>query len=311
MHCLSCAASISLLHSIQPIFPSCDKGYVNFRTVDIFGPSVALKAKTEIVFRAMISITKLTGSLGATLAGINLSAPSAEDIASLKQGLNEHLVVFVEDQDLDRFQLSALGRHFGPPFLHPLVNNGFDDCPDVLELRREPDQTIMFGGESWHADVTWLKPNGYVSILHGKTLPETGGDTAFSSTIAAFEALSTGMKEQLRKLNAIHSYYGPRGEETEPFVATQPVVRKHPATYREGIYLNRMFVIRFEGMTAEESQPLLGYLYSLMERHEFTCRFKWRQGGVILWDNRFTLHYPINDFVGERRIMIRTTALEP
>jgi len=47
-----------------------------------------------------------------------------------------------------------------------------------------------------------------------------------------------------------------------------------------------------------------------MEQHEFTCRFKWRQSGVILWDNRFTLHYPINDFIGERRVMIRTTVLE-
>lgn len=258
----------------------------------------------------MTSITKLTGSLGATLAGIDLAAPSTEDISVLKKCLNEHLVVFVEDQDLDRYQLSALGRRFGPPFLHPLVNNGFDDCPDVLELRREPDQTIMFGGASWHADVTWLKPNGYVSILHGKILPETGGDTAFASTIAAFESLSTGMQEQLRKLNAVHSYYGPSGEETEPFLANHPVVRMHPTTGREGIYLNRMFVTRFEGMTAEESQPLLSYLYGLMEQHEFTCRFKWRQSGVILWDNRFTLHYPINDFIGERRVMIRTTVLE-
>jgi taurine dioxygenase len=71
-----------------------------------------------------------------------------------------------------------------------------------------------------------------------------------------------------------------------------------------------MFVTRFVGMTSEESSPLLGFPYDLMEQHQFTCRFKWRTGGIILWDNRFTLHFPINDFVGERRIMIRTTALE-
>jgi alpha-ketoglutarate-dependent taurine dioxygenase len=71
----------------------------------------------------MINITKLTGTIGATLTGINLASPSEMEIASLKQALDNHHVIFVEGQDLDRFQLSALGRHFGPPFLHPIVNN--------------------------------------------------------------------------------------------------------------------------------------------------------------------------------------------
>jgi len=63
-------------------------------------------------------------------------------------------------------------------------------------------------------------------------------------------------------------------------------------------------------VTVEESQPLLSYLFDHMQRHEFTCRFRWEKGGVILWDNRFTLHFPINDFSGQRRRMLRTTTLE-
>lgn len=258
----------------------------------------------------MLDVEPVTGALGAVVRGADLAAADADLASALTDVLNWHLVVYLPDQNLDRFQLSALGRLFGPPFLHPLVNNGFDDCPDVLELRREPDQTVMFGGASWHADVTWLKPSGYLSILHAKEIPQVGGDTAFASTAACFEQLSSGLKAKLRGMRAVHSYYGPGGEEDARYLAVQPVVRKYPVTAREGLYINRMFTTRFEGMTEAESRPLLDFLFSQMERHEFTCRFRWQAGGVIIWDNRFTLHFPINDFTGERRVMIRTTVLE-
>ncbi len=93
-------------------------------------------------------------------------------------------------------------------------------------------------------------------------------------------------------------------------MAVQPVVRMKPHNGREGLYINRMFTTHFVGMTAAESRPLLDYLFAQMERHEYTCRFRWQSGGVIMWDNRFTPHFPINDFSGERRVMIRTTVLE-
>ncbi len=259
----------------------------------------------------MLEIEPVTGALGAIVLGADLGAADEVLATELRAALAQNLVIYLPDQDLDRFGLSALGRLFGPPFLHPLVNNGFDDCKDVLELRREPDETAMFGGGSWHADVTWQKPSGYVSILHGKTIPAVGGDTGFASTITCFERLSSGLQDMLRSMKAIHNYYGPGGQEDARYMALQPVVRRQEETDREGLYINRMFTTRFENMTEAESRPLLGFLFDQMERHEFTCRFRWRPGGVIMWDNRFTLHFPINDFAGERRVMIRTTVLEP
>ena len=257
-----------------------------------------------------MNISPATGALGAHIDGINLAGLSDSEFADLKSALDEHLVLYVADQNLDRHQLSALGRRFGPPFLHPLVNNGYEDCPDVLELLREPDDDVMFGGESWHADVTWMNPAGYVSILHGIELPPVGGDTAFASTIAAFEALSDGPKAFLRGQSAWHWYHLYENLEDPDYGALQPVVRRHPASGREGLYINRMFINRFDGMTEAESAPLLDHLFGHMEQHPFTCRFRWQQGGVIVWDNPFTLHYPINDFTGARRRMIRTTSLE-
>ncbi|MDG1970384.1 MAG: TauD/TfdA family dioxygenase [Paracoccaceae bacterium] len=256
-----------------------------------------------------ITIEPITGVLGARITGLNLAAINYDEFATLKAALDEHLVLYVPDQDLDRHQLAALGLRFGPPFLHPIVNNGFDDEPAVLELLRKPDDKAMFGGESWHGDVTWMNPVGHVSILHGIEVPPVGGDTGFASTIAAFNTLSDGLKDMLRGLRAVHAYHWYERREDPAYSTTHPVVRR-AADGREGLYINRMFTNRFDGMTVEESQPLLTYLFDHLQRHEFTCRFRWEKGGVILWDNRFTLHYPINDFSGLRRHMIRTTSLE-
>ncbi|MGB0504578.1 MAG: TauD/TfdA dioxygenase family protein [Pikeienuella sp.] len=257
-----------------------------------------------------MKVSPITGALGAIVEDIDLNDLQGDASAALISALDEHLVLYTPGQSLDRFQLSALGRRFGPSFLHPLVSNGFDDCPEVLELLREPEDQIMFGGEGWHGDVTWLKPAGYASILHGLEIPPVGGDTVFASTIAAFEALSPGLQDTLRGLRAVHAYHWYEKREVPEWTAVQPVVRRHPATGREGLYINSMFVSRFEGMTEGESTPLLRWLYDHMIRHEFTCRFRWCVGGVLIWDNRFTLHYPINDFSGQRRRMIRTTAME-
>lgn len=256
-----------------------------------------------------IEVGPITGALGARLTGVDLSQIDDAGFAELKTALDQYLVLYIPEQALDRHQLAALGKRFGPPFLHPLVNNGFDDEPAVLELLRRPEDNTMFGGESWHGDVTWMKSVGYVSILHAQELPLVGGDTAFSSTIRAFETLSEGLKAQLRKLSAVHAYHWYERREDPAFRVTHPVVRR-TNDGREGLYLNRMFVSRFEDMTTEESKPLLTYLFDHMQRHEFTCRFRWESGGVLMWDNRFTLHYPINDFSGQRRRMIRTTSLE-
>lgn len=278
-----------------------------------------------------VEVTPVTGALGARVANIDLSNLNDDDGRILQAALDKYLVVQVSGQSLDRFQLSSLGKRFGQPFIHPIVSNGFEDCPDVLELVREPQDKLMFGGESWHADVTWMQPSGYVSILHAKEIPAVGGDTAFVSTIEAFRTLSAGLQQMLRGLKTIHSYHWYEGLEKQPWCVEQPVVRQHPVNFcgatcgapdsdsgsdsdtagvREGLYISRMFCSRFTDMTPEESAPLLEYLYRHLEKHEFSCRFHWSVGDVLLWDNRFTLHYPINDFIGVRRRMIRTTSLE-
>jgi taurine dioxygenase len=256
----------------------------------------------------------ITPHLGAVVRGLDLSRkPDAVLREQLEVAMAQHLMLVIEDQDLSPEQLRDLALAFAPPHLHHPDDNVFfaGGLPEVLELRREAEGGHLFGGGGWHADVTFQKPAGYFSFLHAKVLPPVGGDTGFASTVAAFRTLSPGMQDMLRGMSAVHSYDGPGRPEHSTLTVAHPVVRKHPRTGTEGLYLNTMFVTRFEGMTPTESRPLLLWLEAHMTRMEFTLRLRWKPGHLVIWDNRFTLHYPSNDFTGHERRMIRCATLEP
>ena len=260
-----------------------------------------------------ITCRPVSPHIGAVLRGVTLSAaPEESTLAAIRAALARHLVVAIEDQDLTPEALRDFVSHFGPLFRHHADQGVIHapGVPEVLEMRKEPDGKRLFGGSDWHADVTFRKPAGYLSVLHAVIVPPVGGDTGFASTIAAFAALSPAMRDVLRGLQAVHSYDGPGRPDCPEQTAVHPVVRRHSETKAEGLYLNRMFATRFDGMTAAESRPLIDFLDRHMTRPEFTCRLGWRKGQVVMWDNRFTLHYPINDFTGQRRLLIRCTALE-
>ncbi|MDW8467628.1 MAG: TauD/TfdA family dioxygenase [Burkholderiales bacterium] len=97
------------------------------------------------------------------------------------------------------------------------------------------------------------------------------------------------------------------GEAEREFVAEHPVARTHPETGRKALYVSRGHTVRFSGTTQEESAPLLEYLFEHQVRPEFTCRFAWQPGSIAFWDTRCTLHNPVNDYHGYRRVMHRIT----
>ena len=251
--------------------------------------------------------------LGVYATGIDITPDNLQVASSqIRELLNKHLVVIVREQSLSATLQRELTSQFGPLFLHHADEGVIyaDGVKEVLEMRKEPDGNRLFGGSDWHADVTFRKPAAYVSVLHAKVLPPLGGDTAFASNIAAYAALTPAMQEWVSTLSAVHSYNGPHAPDHPSETATHPVVRTHPETGEKGLYINRMFAKRFTGMTEYESQPMIEFLDKHMSRPEFTFRHRWQQGDVVFWDNRFTLHYPINDFSGHLRSLFRCTALE-
>lgn len=270
-----------------------------------------------------ISVTPVSGAVGAEIKGIDLSRPIRDDdVRAIGSALYTHGVVFFRDQTLTPDGQLSLAERFGPIN----VNRFFAHVPghpDVAEVRKESQQKSNIGG-GWHTDHSYDQEPALGSILYALEVPETGGDTLFASMYAAYDALSDGLKNTLKGLRACHSsrhVFGSvgrrqRGGDTQdrilnPELATQdavhPVVIRHPGSGRPALYVNPGFTLRFDGWTEEESKPLLEYLYRHASRPEFSCRFHWQPGSLAFWDNRATWHYAANDYHGHRRLMHRVT----
>ena len=273
---------------------------------------------------ASIRIEPVAGALGAQIHGVDLSLPlSDETFGELRNALHEHLVIFFRDQDLTTAQHHAFARRFGELTPHPFVQ-GLDGYPEIIEIVKEPEETRNWGGY-WHADLTFKEQPPAGAVLYGRELPKVGGDTMFANMYLAYETLSEGMREMLDGLNAKHASGDPgsyssrfrsmherRGNDAEESV--HPVVRTHPVTGRRALFVNGLFTHSFEDMTQEESGPVLAYLYDHSIRPEFTFRFRWSPGSVLIWDNRVVLHNALNDDFsaarngsGFRRVLHRAT----
>ncbi len=264
------------------------------------------------------SVKPLSGSAGAVLEGIDISRDlSLDAVAEIRRAWLEYLVIFFRDQDLSDERLMAFGRYFGELFLHPnLAKKGPN--PEVIHVVKEPDAIRVVGAE-WHTDTGHVECPPMGAILHALELPPMGGDTLFANQYLAYETLSCGLKCVLEGMSAVHDdsrVAGPnanKGRSTitrddadwRPTVNAHPVVRTHPETGRKALFVNIASARYFEGMTKEESEPLLRYLYKHATRPEFTCRFRWEPGSVAFWDNRCLKHIAVNDYHGYRRDMRR------
>jgi taurine dioxygenase len=263
-----------------------------------------------------MEIRRIAGALGAELLGVSLEKLSNEDLDSIRAAWLEHLVVFFRDQELSPAQFMAFARRIGTPVEYPFVK-GMESFPEVIEVKKLEHETVNFGG-IWHSDTAYLDEPPMASMLLARELPPVGGDTLFANMYLAYETLSAGMKRLLDGLVAVNAsskadVTRTREDRTggddrrREYVAEHPVVRTHPETGRKALYVNVGHTVRFKDMTAEESAPLLDYLFAHQIRPEFTCRFSWRKGSIALWDNRCAQHNPVNDYHGYRRVMHRIT----
>jgi len=270
-------------------------------------------------------VSLLCGAGGAEIAGVDASRPiGAEVVAELRRALAEHCVIFLRDQDLTPEQQKAFARHFGPlaqtPFIQPLEGH-----PEMMRIVREANENKKqnFGGR-WHSDMTFSPEPVLGTCLYARESPAVGGDTLWTNQMLAFEALSPALQKTLEGLRVMHSAkrsYGPQGayadddmksmriKASEEALKEQahPCIRTHPESGRSILFVNWVYAIRFEGMTEEESAPLLDFLNRHSQRPEFQIRFRWRKGSLALWDNRSTQHIAVNDYAGYRRVMDRVT----
>jgi taurine dioxygenase len=271
-----------------------------------------------------ITVNRIAGALGAEIGGVDLSQPLGDKfIGEIRQALTDNCVIFFRGQHLTPDQHLAFGRRFGALQVHDFVD-GLDDHQEIIEVRKEAYEMRNFGG-GWHSDVSYLEAPALGSVLYAREVPDAGGDTMFANQYLAYETLSDGLKEMLGTMRAVHSArrsYGlaapRRADEGKTAMGIHfteeahgevdhPVVRTHPWSGRKCLYVHGGFTVRFQGMTEEESAPLLHYLYKHAVRPEFTCRFRWEKNSIAFWDNRCVQHNAINDYNGQRRVMHRVT----
>jgi len=271
-----------------------------------------------------IEVTPLAGALGAEVSGVDLSQdPGNETFDEIHRAFLEHLALFFRDQALTPQQQVAFAARFGPIGIYPFAA-GLPDAPEVVEIVKTEDETVNFGS-GWHTDTAYLEKPSLGSVLYAKEVPAAGGDTLFANSYLAYETLSDGMRAMLDGLTAVHSaalkstggraarmrrqtgMAGRNIEQADALEGAHPLVRTHPGTGRKALYVSANHTVRFQGMTQDESRPLIRYLLDHATRPEFTCRFRWTPGALAIWDNRCTQHYALNDYHGARRRMHRVT----
>ena len=269
-----------------------------------------------------IDVQPISGALGAEIFGVDLRQPMEDrQFSEVRQAFHDHAVIFFRDQDITPEQHIAFAARFGPinvnRFFTPVQGH-----PQIAEVRKEPDQTRNIG-ETWHTDHSYDEAPALGSMLLAREMPDYGGDTMFASMYLAYESLSEPFRRMLDGLRAVHSsrhIFGPearyhgtdlKGRIHNPDQAQQdavhPVVIRHPDTGRKALFVNSNFTVGIEGWSKDESDALLAFLYEHGQRPDFTCRFRWRDGSIALWDNRATWHCAVNDYQGKRRLMHRIT----
>jgi taurine dioxygenase len=274
---------------------------------------------------ADIQVERVAGSLGAELSGVDLSQRCSDDaFAAIQRALLEHGVIFLRDQKLSRAAQLDFAARFGKPEVHPIAN-GMPEHPEVIRVAKPAGEEAFFG-TSWHTDNSFFARPSALTMLYGEQVPPFGGDTVFASMDCAYERLSDDLKAFLANKRAIHSAtraYDPRttgdakyrGEAAITYTYSDsihdevehPVIRTHPETGRKSIYVNPMFTLRIVGLHPAESDAILQVLYAHSTRPDFTCRFRWRNDSVAIWDNRCVQHYAIDDYRDFERTLYRVT----
>jgi taurine dioxygenase len=272
-----------------------------------------------------IRVAPQPSGFGAEITGVDLSHPlPASVLSEVKAAWAAHGVVAFPDQPLSLEALEAFTQQIGPfgedPFVKPMPGH-----PNVLELRREPDEKATNFGAGWHSDWSFQPTPPAATLLRSEVIPPVGGDTLFCDASRAYAALSPAFQALLAPLKAIHSAarpYGTQGsfaretaKRTMQIISSRdaekthlhPLVRTHPVTGRKALFVSPVYTVGIEGMAQTEADAILGFLFKHLTQDPFIYRHHWQAGMLLMWDNRCTMHFAEGGYDGHLRLMHRTT----
>lgn len=266
----------------------------------------------------------LAGAMGAEIAGVRLPGLSDEAFADFRAALCRHKMLFLKGQHLTHTEHEAFAMRLGP-FAVDAYTQGVPGHRNVHPIIKEAETSAasLFGG-GWHTDSPFLEEPPSITSLRSLEVPPFGGDTSWANCALAFRHLSKTFQDMLRPLRVHMSASNNYATQTKllgkalPFADQEqfdqgqkgsyhPLVRTHPETGEESLYICDTYAAGIEGMTTHEAKPLIDFLVAHCTHAAFTCRLRWEEGMVAMWDNRTVMHLGPNDYDGYRREMYRTT----
>jgi taurine dioxygenase len=283
----------------------------------------------SVASRQSITITPLGGALGANVEGVDFSTPlNHADREALEQAWTDHLVLrFRGVGKLSADDLIKFSKNFGSLDTRPIstsdTNPYFEvDKPEITIISNVLMDGKPIGGLGsyeavWHSDMTYVDQPPKGSCLYAVEIPPSGGDTYFANMYEAYETLSPELKEKIKNLSCIHDAsrnsagelrkgFKDIDDPTQTVGARHPLVRLHPVSQRQALFLGRRRGAYIPGLSLSESEDLLNQLWAHVTQPKFSWGQQWQLGDMVLWDNRCTMHRREAFDTSSRRLMLRT-----
>jgi len=261
--------------------------------------------------------------LAAEVVGLDLSRELEDaEFRAVREAFNRNSVlVFRGQQALTPAQQVAFSRRFGELEIHVLRHFCHPEFPQILLVSNEQRDGRNIGladaGRYWHSDLSYKAEPSLGSLLCSKVLPAEGGDTLFASMTAAYERLPATLRARIDGLRAEHDYSARMARQGRPDLSAaqraevppvvHPVVRVHPETGKRALFVNEGFTTHILGIPEDESRAILEQLFAAAKASEIIYRHKWREGDMVMWDNRALIHLAAGCPPEMARTMYRTT----
>ena len=262
--------------------------------------------------------------IGVEVTDFSLSDLTEENISFLRSKWVEYGLIVFPKLPLSHDEFKDFALSFGDFGDDPFISS-LPDYPNIAEIKRSANEKATPFGGTWHSDWSFMKKPPSATLLHSKIIPPVGGNTLFANTERSFAALPEEMKNKLRNLKVIHSakipyaddgFYALEKEERSMKILpskeakatfSHPMVKIHPETNKECLFINPVYTINVEGFSEDESQQLLWELYEHMIKDQFVYEHVWNDDMLIMWDNRTVIHQATGGYDGYDRLLHRIT----
>ena len=274
-----------------------------------------------------MEIVSLGPGFAAELRGVTLADVAADDSAykEVRAAFEEYSVIVFRGQGVtDEAQL-AFSRRFGPLEITKVGSLGVGTNLVILSTIDENGKVVPAdhrlalrnkANQLWHTDSTFKRVPALASVLSARIIPARGGETEYVSTRLAFERLDPALRARLESYFAWHDYAHSRGKiapdlaSVEERAALPPqcwrMVWRNPLNSRGALYL-ASHAYAIEGVEPTAAQKLLAELMDAATAPGSSYVHSWREGDVVMWDNRATMHRGRPWPAHEARHMVRTT----